>query len=212
MRATWVLTVASLSVSCPASSALLMPRASSRSTSSSRGVSPERSRCTVTWSDPANRSTSLRVMDGASRASPERTVRTAATSCSGETSLSRKPLAPADYARQVQAAFGQGYVAGVNSNNKGLPLVLGLIGSLALLLASAAGLGVLAAVLLQTRERAYQMGVFRAVGMTPRQTIAMVVCSVAGIGLAGVVIAVAGALLPATWAARNTTSSVLRAE
>ena len=116
-----------------------------------------------------------------------------------------------------------------------------------------------AVLLLQTRERAYQMGVFRAVGMTPRQTIAMVVCSVAGIGLvaglaaipagialqrsllplmgaaagtgmppsyldvysvaelaglalAGVVIAVAGALLPATWAARNTTSSVLRAE
>jgi putative ABC transport system permease protein len=137
--------------------------------------------------------------------------------------------------------------------------VLGLIGSLALLLAGAAGLGVLSTVLLQTRERAYQMGVFRAVGMTPRQTIAMVVCSVAGIGLvaglaaipagiaalrslvpvmgaaagtgmppsyldvygvaelaglalAGVVIAVAGALLPATWAARNTTSSVLRAE
>jgi putative ABC transport system permease protein len=171
----------------------------------------------------------------------------------------RPGTSPADYARQVQAALGQGYVAGVNSNNKGLPLVLGLIGSLALLLASAAGLGVLAAVLLQTRERAYQMGVFRAVGMTPRQTIAMVVCSVAGIGLvaglaaipagiaalrslvpvmgaaagtgmppsyldvysvaelaglalAGVVIAVAGALLPATWAARNTTSSVLRAE
>jgi putative ABC transport system permease protein len=34
----------------------------------------------------------------------------------------------------------------------------------------------------------------------------------AGLALAGVVIAVAGALLPATWAARNTTSSVLRAE
>jgi putative ABC transport system permease protein len=171
----------------------------------------------------------------------------------------RPGTSPADYARQVQAALGQGYVAGVNSNNKGLPLVLGLIGSLALLLASAAGLGVLAAVLLQTRERAYQMGVFRAVGMTPRQTVAMVVCSVAGIGLvaglaaipagivllrslvpvmgaaagtgmppsyldvygaaelaglalAGVVIAVAGALLPAAWAARNTTASVLRAE
>ena len=171
----------------------------------------------------------------------------------------RPGTSPADYARQVEAALGQGYVAGVNSNNKGLPLVLGLIGSLALLLAIAAGLGVLAAVVLQTRERAYQMGVFRAVGMTPRQTIAMVVCSVAGIGLvagliaipagiamvrslvpvmgaaagtgmppsyldvysagelaglalAGVVIAVAGALLPATWAARATTASVLRAE
>jgi putative ABC transport system permease protein len=166
---------------------------------------------------------------------------------------------PSDYALRIQAALGRGYVAGVNSNNKGLPLVLGLIGSLALLLAGAAGLGVLSTVVLQTRERAYQMGVFRAVGMTPRQTIAMVVCSVAGIGLvagvaaipagiallrslapvmgaaagtgmppsyldvysaaelaglalAGVLIAVAGALLPATWAARNTTSSVLRAE
>jgi putative ABC transport system permease protein len=171
----------------------------------------------------------------------------------------RPSTSPAGYVRQVEAALGQGYVAGVNSNNKGLPLVLGLIGSLALLLAAAAGLGVLAAVVLQTRERAYHMGVFRAVGMTPGQTIAMVVCSVAGTGLvagvaaipagiallrylvpimgadagtgmppsylnvyggaelaglalAGVVIAVAGALLPATWAARSSTSSVLRAE
>ena len=171
----------------------------------------------------------------------------------------RPGTSPAGYARLVEAALGEGYVAGVNSNNKGLPLVLGLIGSLALLLAAAAGLGVLAAVMLQTRERAYHMGVFRAVGMTPRQTIAMVVCSVAGTGLvagvaaipagiallrylvpimgadagtgmppsylnvyggaelaglalAGVVIAVAGALLPATWAARGATSSVLRAE
>ena len=33
-------------------------------------------------------------MDGASSASPERTMRTAATSCSGEVSLSRNPLAP----------------------------------------------------------------------------------------------------------------------
>jgi putative ABC transport system permease protein len=171
----------------------------------------------------------------------------------------RPGTSPAAYARQVQAALGQGYAAGVNSNNKGLPLVLGLIGTLALLLAVAAGLGVLAAVVLQTRERSYQTGVFRAVGMTPRQTIAMVVCSVAGIGLvagvaaipagiallrylvplmgaaagtgmppsyldvysagelaglalAGVVIAVAGALLPAGWAAGSSTSSVLRAE
>jgi putative ABC transport system permease protein len=171
----------------------------------------------------------------------------------------RPGTSPAGYAEQVQAALGQGYEAGVNSNNKGLPLVLGLVGSLALLLAVAAGLGVLAAVVLQTRERAYHMGVFRAVGMTPRQAIAMVVCSVAGIGLvagviaipaglamvrylvpvmgaaagtgmppsylnvysagelaglalAGVVIAIAGALPPATWAARASTSSVLRAE
>jgi putative ABC transport system permease protein len=171
----------------------------------------------------------------------------------------RPGTSPAGYARQVQAALGQGYAAGVNSNNKGLPLVLALIGSLALLLAVAAGLGVLSTVVLQTRERAYHLGVFRAVGMTPRQTVAMVVCSVAGLGLlagvaaipagialqrylvpimgtaagtgmppsylnvytgaglaglalAGVVIAIAGALLPAGWAASSSTASVLRAE
>jgi len=122
-----------------------------------------------------------------------------------------------------------------------------------------AGLGVLNTVVLQTRERVHDLGVFKAVGMTPRQTIAMVVCSVAGIGLvagliaipagialhhyvlpamgnaaqtavpasvlnvyqlgelallavSGLVIAVAGALLPAGWAARARTASALRAE
>jgi putative ABC transport system permease protein len=178
----------------------------------------------------------------------------------GEYDVGLRPgTSPSGYAQQVQTALGQGYAVGVDRNNKGLPLVLGLIGSLALLLAVAAALGVLSTVVLQTRERAYHMGVFRAVGMTPRQTIAMVVSSVAGIGLvaglaaipagvalqrylvpimgtaagtgmppsylnvysgaelaglalAGVVIAVAGALLPASWAARSSTSSVLRAE
>jgi putative ABC transport system permease protein len=116
-----------------------------------------------------------------------------------------------------------------------------------------------ALVVLQTRERVHDLGVFKAVGMTPRQTIAMVVCSVAGIGLAagliaipagialhhyvvpvmghaaqtalpasvltvyqpwelvllavsGLAIAVAGTLLPASWAARARTASALRAE
>ena len=122
-----------------------------------------------------------------------------------------------------------------------------------------AGLGVLNTVVLHTRERVHDIGVFKAVGMTPRQTIAMVVCWVAGTGLAagviavpagivlhhhvlpvmaaaastglpaaflnvyggaevvalalaGLVIAVAGALLPAGWAARTRTATALRAE
>ena len=101
----------------------------------------------------------------------------------------------------------------------------------------------------------HDLGVFKAVGMTPRQTIAMVVCSVAGIGLiaipadvalhhyvlpvmghaaqtdlpasvltvyhpaelvllalSGLAIAVAGALLPAGWAARARTASAWRAD
>ena len=138
-------------------------------------------------------------------------------------------------------------------------LMLGLIGTLTLLLAAVAGLGVLNTVVLNTRERVHDLGVFKAVGMTPRQTIAMVICWVAGTGLvagliavplgialhhavlpemassanlglpasyldvyhgaelvllalAGMVIAVAGALLPAGWAARIRTATALRAE
>jgi putative ABC transport system permease protein len=118
---------------------------------------------------------------------------------------------------------------------------------------------VLNTVVLQTRERVHDLGVFKAIGMTPRQTIAMVVCSVAGIGLvagligipagialqhyvlpimghaaqtdvppsvlnvyhpaelvllalSGLVIAVAGALGPAGWAAKTRTAFALRAE
>jgi putative ABC transport system permease protein len=128
-----------------------------------------------------------------------------------------------------------------------------------LLLAAVAALGVLNTVVLQTRERVHDLGVFKAVGMSPRQTIAMVVCSVAGVGLlagliavplgiavhryvlpvmgnaaqtavpaaflnvyhpaelvllalAGLAIAVAGALAPAGWAAKTRTASALRAE
>jgi putative ABC transport system permease protein len=122
-----------------------------------------------------------------------------------------------------------------------------------------AGLGVLNTVVLHTRERVHDLGIFKAVGMTPRQTITMVICWVAGtglvagvvavpagmavhryvlpvmahaaatdipasylnvygpaelamLGLAGLVIAVAGALLPAGWAAGSRTASALRAE
>jgi putative ABC transport system permease protein len=138
-------------------------------------------------------------------------------------------------------------------------IIIGLIATLTLLLSAVAGLGVLNTVVLQTRERVHDLGVFKAIGMTPRQTIAMVVCSVAGIGLvagliaipagaalhnyvlpvmgnaaqtalppsvlnvyhapqlillglAGLVIAVAGALLPAGWAAKTRTAFALRAE
>ena len=137
--------------------------------------------------------------------------------------------------------------------------ILGLVATLTLLLAAVAGLGVLNTVVLQIRERVHDIGVFKAVGMTPRQTTVMVVSSVAGIGLvagliaipagivlhhyvlpvmghaaqtavpasvlnvyrpwelvllalAGLAIAVAGALAPAGWAARTRTAFALRAE
>jgi len=71
-----------------------------------------------------------------------------------------------------------------------LPAILGLVAALTLLIAVVAGLGVLNTVVLQTRERVHDLGVFKAVGMTPRQTIAMVVSTVAGTGLVAGLIAV----------------------
>jgi putative ABC transport system permease protein len=133
---------------------------------------------------------------------------------------------------------------------------------LTLLIGVLAGLGVLNAALMAARERVHDLGVFKAVGMTPGQTIAMVICWViapaviaaaialpAGLiiedllvrqlaagtalhgsalpgsfvhvlsgadllllALAGLAIAVAGALGPASWAARTRTSTVLHTE
>jgi putative ABC transport system permease protein len=163
------------------------------------------------------------------------------------------------YAQALGSKLGPAYLINTNTRDQGFPVVLGLIGTLTLLLAIVAGLGVLNTVVLSTRERVHDLGVFKAIGMTPRQTIAMVVCWVAGVGLlagivavpagialhhyvlpamasaanvglpaaylnvygaaqiivlalAGLVIAVAGALLPAGWAARTGTATALRTE
>ncbi|MFF1818554.1 FtsX-like permease family protein [Kribbella sp. NPDC058245] len=58
-----------------------------------------------------------------------------------------------------------------------------LAAMLTLMLVAVAGLGVLNSVVLDTRERVHDFGVFKALGMSPKQTIAMVITSVAGIGL-----------------------------
>ncbi|WP_127500530.1 ABC transporter permease [Actinoplanes solisilvae] len=134
-----------------------------------------------------------------------------------------------------------------------------LTGLLSLMLTVVAGLGVMNTVVLETRERVHDLGVHKALGMTPRQTTAMVIASVvvtgviggaAGtaigvllqrtvitemassvgfrlpasvvdvygsyelvvFGLAGLVIAVVGALLPAGWAARTRVAVALRTE
>ena len=138
----------------------------------------------------------------------------------------------------------------INSVLAGLALVLGLI----------AASGVFNTVVLNTREKARDFAILKAVGMTPNQVIAMVLTAVAvlgvigaavgipaGIGLhryivtvmgqiatstgvpdqlfrvfgalvlivlglAGVVIALIGATLPAQWAARGRIAEVLQAE
>jgi putative ABC transport system permease protein len=92
--------------------------------------------------------------------------------------------------------LGPNYSVNINTNDPFFLTLIGLIGTLVLLLAVVAGLGVLNTVVLHTRERVHDLGVFKAIGMTPRQTIAMVVCWVAGTGLlAGVIAVPAGVAL-----------------
>jgi putative ABC transport system permease protein len=158
-----------------------------------------------------------------------------------------------------QKLGGNYFVAANQRNSTVVDLMIGLIGTLTLMLAVVAGLGVLNTVVLTTRERVHDLGVFKSLGMTPRQTIAMVICWVAGTGflagliavptgillhrivlpamanaadvglphafldvygnweigilaLAGLAIAIVGALLPASWAAATRTATALRAE
>ena len=87
-------------------------------------------------------------------------------------------LGPGDY---HQLSSGSGVL---------LQIISGLVLILTLLLVVVAALGVLNTVVLMTRERVHDLGVFKAVGMTPRQTITMVVTTVAATGLIAGLIAV----------------------
>jgi putative ABC transport system permease protein len=164
------------------------------------------------------------------------------------------------YANALSAALGNSYYIGTGGgDHTQLIAVVTLVAMLTILIMIVAGLGVLNTVALQIRERAHDIGVFKAIGMTPRQTLAMIVCSVGLVGLlagiiavpagvylhhgvlptmahaansglppsllsvytpseiillalAGLAIAIAGALGPATWAARTRTAFALRAE
>ena len=58
-----------------------------------------------------------------------------------------------------------------------------LAAMLTVMVVAVAGLGVLNTVVLDTRERVHDFGVFKALGMSPRQTVTMILTSVAGLGL-----------------------------
>jgi len=165
-----------------------------------------------------------------------------------------------DYAVALQNTLGGSYIVNADiGGGKALFAIITLVTLLTLLIIVIAGLGVLNTVALQIREKAHDIGVFKALGMTPRQTLSMVVCSVgitglvagiiavpAGIllhhgvlptmasaansglpasvlsvysapeivllALAGLAIAIAGALGPASWAANSRTATALRTE
>ncbi|MFE9437685.1 FtsX-like permease family protein [Streptomyces sp. NPDC006602] len=168
-----------------------------------------------------------------------------------------------EYARELAATvqpLGGDASANSASQQDNFILILDAMAALlTLMLVCVAGLGVLNSVVLDTRERVHDLGVCKALGMSPRQTVGLVLASVAGIGvlgglvgvpagfalhayvlpvmghaagtdlppsvldvydtprlvllgLAGLTIALLGALLPAGWAARTRTATALRTE
>ncbi|NUP53572.1 MAG: ABC transporter permease [Catenulispora sp.] len=72
-----------------------------------------------------------------------------------------------------------------NSNGKNLVVLImdALVAMFTLMLTTVAALGVLSMVVQDTRERVHDLGIFKALGMTPKQTIAMVLTSVTLVGL-----------------------------
>jgi putative ABC transport system permease protein len=105
---------------------------------------------------------------------------------------------PQAYANQLQAALGYGdyIVGGGSGGSNALQAITVLVTLLTLLIIVVAGLGVLNTVALQIRERAHDIGIYKALGMTPRQTLSLVLCSVGITGLvAGIIAVPAGIVL-----------------
>ncbi|HEY3881439.1 MAG TPA: ABC transporter permease [Trebonia sp.] len=104
----------------------------------------------------------------------------------------------AAYSRAVSRTLGGSspFMAGPPGGGQFYVIASALIGLLSLMVAIAAGLGVLNTVLMTTRDRVHDLGVFKALGMRPGQVLVMVVCWVVGPALiAGAVAAPAAVLL-----------------
>jgi len=103
---------------------------------------------------------------------------------------------PQSYANALSARLGPRLDVTTTTNGPVFASVLVLDFVLTVLLIAVAALGVLNTSVLQIRERAHDLGVFKAIGMTPRQTLAMVVSSAAAIGvIAGLIAIPAGVTL-----------------
>lgn len=77
-----------------------------------------------------------------------------------------------------------------SGTNSSFLLLDGVLVWVAAVLAAVGMAGVFNTVVLNTREKARTIAILKAVGMTPRQTVAMVLCSVAVLGVAGGVLGV----------------------
>ncbi|MET7633048.1 FtsX-like permease family protein [Streptomyces sp. NPDC005078] len=103
-------------------------------------------------------------------------------------------LSADEYAQKVAAVvqpLGGDAMTNTSSRQEGVILIMSAMAVLlTLMLVSVAGLGVLNSVVLDTRERIHDLGVCKAIGMSPRQTMSLVLSSVTAIGVIGGLIGV----------------------
>jgi putative ABC transport system permease protein len=105
----------------------------------------------------------------------------------------RPGTSPRAYVAALRKALGPGFGVGVQNAGGGpggADASVALVRRLTELIAVLAGLGVLTSVLMLTRERVHDLGIFKALGMTPRQTLTMVVCWVIVPAVAAATIAI----------------------
>ncbi|MFI8089797.1 ABC transporter permease [Streptomyces sp. NPDC086080] len=105
-----------------------------------------------------------------------------------------------EFARKLAAVvqpMGGDATTVVESEQSGVILIMDAMAVLlTLMLIAVAGLGVLNSVVLDTRERVHDLGVCKAIGMSPRQMVSLVLASVSAIGVVGGLLGVpAGYLL-----------------
>lgn len=180
----------------------------------------------------------------------------------GQYWIRTKPGAdPAAISQALNAPLDRlGLLVGPTNGGKALAIVFDSLSLMfTLIICGAAGLGILYTVVLTTRDRVRDIGVLKALGMTPRDVRIMMITSMGALGVlgglvgvpigvlthhavidltgrmidsgmrsdwvhvfsapmlvplgcSGLVIAVVGALIPAGWAARTRTATVLRSE
>ena len=101
------------------------------------------------------------------------------------------------YIASLNNALGQRspWAAGPVQGAQFYSIASALVGMLALMVAIAAGLGVLNTVLMTTRDRVHDLGVFKALGMRPAQLLTMVMCWIVGPAVLAAIIAAPAAVL-----------------
>jgi putative ABC transport system permease protein len=94
---------------------------------------------------------------------------------------------PADYAARINATTpSSGLFAEVSEPDLGDNAILsGLFLLFSVIICAAAALGVLNSAVLSARERSRDLGVLKAIGMSPRQVVLMMMASMAALGIVG---------------------------